>query len=138
METTKWAKWDLPEGYEFYDKDGNLIDTTEITIRKKGTKYPATFDECLEIYHDEIDYMPLEGLRDLRQLIYCRDTYWRLANWKPDWDDNTTKYCISLDECASYFESIHIHQILAFPTPEMRSAFDDHFEELIKKCGMFT
>ena len=93
------------EGYDFYDDKGNIIDTKEITMKKKQPEYPKTYEGCckvLQMPKDEsyIDIdVPLSYNKVLKafiQLLICRDAYWEIAvNWKPDWEDTSqSKYSI--------------------------------------------
>ena len=89
-----------PEGYEFKDENGNVIEAKKIVLEKKKQKYPTTYDECAEI----LGFKPIHGLalqlvvssgfsisdtqicafeRNLtirleyfRKLLICRDAYW--------------------------------------------------------------
>ena len=143
------------EGYDFYDDKGNIIDTKEITMKKKQPKYPNTYEECCEVLGiNELPYMAytwnrneevilqeyqistIEKLDRFRKLLVCRDAYWKLErDWKPDWLYDDTKYILhinSLDICKDM--SKHSNYILAFPTEEMRDAFYENFKELIEEC----
>lgn len=133
------------EGYDFYDDKGNIIDTKEITMKKKKPKYPKIYEECckvLQMPKDEsyIDIdVPLsynKVLKAFTQLLICRDAYWKLErDWKPDWLYDDTKYILhinSLDICKDM--SKHSNYILSFPTEEMRDAFYENFKELIEEC----
>ena len=132
------------EGYDFYDDKGNIIDTKEITMKKKKPQYPNTYEECLEILgYNAAHAIPMnnghkgELFMRLQRLLILRDAYWKFAgNWKPNWKDgNTTKYIIL---CFKYkIELRKAHEftyILAFPTEEMRDAFYENFKELIEEC----
>lgn len=118
-----WAKWDLPDGYEFQDKDGNIINTSVIKLVKKQFKYPKTYEECCEMldckandfftefscdgndveisdYENKIDDL----LQNFRKLRYYRDAYWKISGeqmglgkpWEPNWEENDGgyRYCI--------------------------------------------
>ena len=89
-----------PDGYEFKDENGNVIEAKKIVLEKKKPKYPTTFNECAEI----LGFKPIHGLalqlvvssgfsisdtqicafeRNLtirleyfRKLLICRDAYW--------------------------------------------------------------
>ena len=36
---------ELPEGYQFVDENGNVINATKIVLEKKK-EYPKTYEEC--------------------------------------------------------------------------------------------
>ena len=126
MEKVKdnWAKWDLPDGYEFQDKNGNIINTSVIRLVKKQPQYPKTYVECCEVLgiedelwfvYEDIDanhinpacisnyrMRRLDLYHNLEKLIICRDAYWKIAGeqmglgkpWKPDWNNISDKYCV--------------------------------------------
>ena len=133
------------EGYDFYDDKGNIIDTKEITMKKKKPKYPKIYEECckvLQMPKDEsyIDIdVPLsynKVLKAFTQLLICRDAYWKLAgDWKPYWSIYDHKFCIGTDNDKVIEECVTTgNRILAFPTKEMRDAFYENFKEEIKSC----
>ena len=136
------------EGYDFYDDKGNIIDTKEITMKKKQPKYPKTFVECAKILDcfgaAHIDGYKNELLEKLQELIICRDAYWKIAGEKmglgkplePDWSNAAKrKYCIVNTE-GNVLKWVQktTNKILAFPTEEMRDAFYENFKELIEEC----
>ena len=41
--------WECPQGYQFVDENGNVINAQKITLEKKEKIYPKTYDECCEI-----------------------------------------------------------------------------------------
>ena len=144
--------WELPEGYQFTDENGNVINATKIVLEKKP-KYPQTYEECLEIMGVKISDCYIQGYKaplfeDLQQLIICRDAYWKIAGeemglgkpWEPNFKQGEgIKYTIFLangeviwnrQECICTTGS----RILAFPTKEVRDAFYEAFKELIEEC----
>ena len=82
-----WAKWDLPDGYEFQDKDGNVINTNIIKLVKKQPKYPTTYEECCKVLGVAFVYTDIMGVTNKEydlylsfiELIRCRDAYWKIA-----------------------------------------------------------
>ena len=38
----KEMEWNLPEGYQFVDENGNIINATKIVLEKKKKEYPKT------------------------------------------------------------------------------------------------
>ena len=93
-------KWDLPVGYEFQDKEGNVINTDTIKLVKKQPQYPKTYEECCKVmdidsdnylsirhlYLDDGDELTTEYERNLLdeltylwELKICRDAYWKIA-----------------------------------------------------------
>jgi hypothetical protein len=157
-EKNDWAKWDLPEGYEFQDKEGNIINTDVIKLVKKQPHYPKTYEECCKVLgckanhfftnfsYDGFDveisdceYEIDDLLQNFRKLIYCRNAYWKIAGeqmglgkpWEPL--DAKDKYIIRRAGDA-IVKGYNISCVLEFPTAEMKDAFYEHFKELINKC----
>ena len=90
--------WELPDGYQFIDENGNVINATKIVLEKKKPKYPTTYEECCKVmgvnhtnildiyehcdYKTEITYYEdslLEKIEALYRLRICRDAYWKIA-----------------------------------------------------------
>ena len=116
-------------------------------------QYPKTYAECCEVLkipNDEcyIDIdVPLDynkSLSALTELLICRDAYWKIAGdeyqlgkpWEPDWlNVEQDKYVLFTHDnaiCSNRY--VLGHNILAFPTKEMRDAFYENFKELIENC----
>ena len=129
------------EGYDFYDDKGNIIDTKEITMKKKKPEYPKTYEECCNVLgHVTID--EVRGYKDLlldnlQMLLICRDAYWKIAGkWTPDWLYDDAKYVLMFNSCEICKDAVkHTSYVLAFPTEEMRDAFYENFKELIEACN---
>ena len=110
-------EWKLPDGFEFRDENGNVIEAKKIVLEKKKPKYPQSFEECCEVlsmpsyyklrystyehgYHEYTTSKDLGVLQSeldtLGKLLICRDAYWLTAGremglegkWKPDWSSN--------------------------------------------------
>ena len=151
----------LPEGYQFVDENGNIINTTKIVLDKKKKEYPKTYEECCGIIgfcsdtlkwnnpfcinRDTYPYIKhLDNLiESFIKLKVCRDVYWKIAGeemglrkpWKPDWNDGKLKWCMFYsDNCIEFDQYKSKHHTLAFPTPEMLDAFYENFKELIVQC----
>ena len=141
--------WDLPEGYQFTDENGNVINATKIVLEKKQKEYPKTYEECCKVmrcdpwFEMNTCYHGNE-LSHLYRLLICRDAYWKIAGeemglgkpWKPELDNNEKIFYIHNVSGKIYVcEGVEIeNQILAFPTEEMRDAFYENFKELIEQC----
>ena len=72
----------------------------------------------------------------LGKLIQLRDAWY--GNWKPDWNENYTKYTIvnargGIELCMGTSNS----RVLAFPTKEMATEFLETFSDLIEEAKMF-
>ena len=141
----------LPDGYQFVDENGNVINATRIVLEKKKKGYPKTYKECCKIMGVKLSDCYIQGyksplLEDLQELLICRDAYWKLYGeenglgkpWKPDWKDCTKpKYTIHLHCDGHIFWQDVSHteyRWLSFPTPEMRDAFKENFKEEIEIC----
>ena len=141
-------EWVLPEGFQFKDENGNVINAQKIVLEKKDNDYPKTYEECVEILGRSADVTygyKKYVLHTLQMLLVCRDAYWQIAGqemglegmWEPDYDySSPPKYIISC-----YFGDIikekycgQYNRLLSFPTEEMRDAFFDNFKEEIDKC----
>ena len=146
----------LPDGYQFVDENGNVINATKIVLEKKKKEYPKTYEECrdyIESCHVEPFCADLVAtgyksklIESFARLLVCRDAYWQIAGremglgkpWEPDWNTSEPKYVIS---CTSngiekQWETTYC-KVLAFPTAEMRDAFYENFKELIEICKEF-
>ena len=138
-----------PDGYEFYDENGNLIGN-KVMMRPKKPKYPTTYEECIASM--QLHDLLVEGrcgyewrlVSNLQKLLLCRDAYWKIAGeeiglskpWEPDWRNETKpKYTIVINEnkLVKHYALTHNH-ILAFPTEEMRDVFYENFKDLIEQC----
>ena len=153
--------WHCPEGYQFVDENGNVINTQKIVLEKKGNRYPKTYKQCCQVLGIEVrDFDVLYNMLDtseknycnnldrllntFRKLLICRDAYWKIAGeerglekpWKPDLnDEDEIKWVIfNLQNKIKLATRDVVNAILAFPTEEMRDAFYKNFEELIENC----
>ena len=147
-----------PDGYEFQDENGNVINAQKIVLEKKKPRYPKSYEECAEMmgivwrwhmalgsegkgdvksYERHLDYK----IARLKQLRICRDAYWKLAgDWKPDYDSGVDKFgIVCYDGLIVKTNSVqhwerHCNKVLDFPTAEMRDAFLENFKQLIEEC----
>ena len=147
--------WELPDGYQFVDENGNVINAKKIALEKKKTEYPKTYEECREIIKLGKEHT-LEGeiirinnykitlLESFQKLFICRDAYWKVYGeenglekpWEPDWREK--RYIIYQNQddiiggyrAAGYVE----HHIFEFPTKEMRDQFKNNFNKELKIC----
>ena len=137
----------LPDGYVFKDENGNVINTTKISLEKKKIEHPKTYEECCEVLGiDCIDAAFMTGnlykvnlIRCVQKLRICRDAYWKLAGeemglnkpWEPDYNDlNNTMYGL-YDELK--YSIINPSQFV-FPSKEMRDEFAKNFKKDIDSC----
>ena len=139
----------LPEGYQFVDENGNVINATKIILEKKKKEYPKTYEECRKVlgYDDRETYCVCHTganerlFESLYRLKVCRDAYWKIAGeemglgkpWKPG--DNIVFGIIRQHgKIQKYNDFIGGSTILEFPTEEMRDAFYENFKEIIESC----
>ena len=148
-------KLTIPEGWEF-DK----LENGEIILKTKEPVLPATLNDCcLELEEMEAlledggieprlytgDYRPVNGILipegmgkpmlALCQLLICRNAWWKVLDWKPDWEDDECTY--SIDYYRGKIlksKSTGINHILAFPTEETRDKFLETFKDLIEEA----
>ena len=131
-----------PDGYEFRDENGNVIEAKKIVLEKKKPKYPKSYEECCVILGIIGNNPPWHGPRSVQlkifqKLLICRDAYWKLAgDWMPDWlDDDTIKWCICHNKRFHSRGGLgYTPYPFAFPTEEMRDAFYENFKDLIEAC----
>ena len=148
--------WECPQGYQFVDENGNVINAQKIALEKKKKEYPKTYEECCKVLdwnHRDYDRVGYESelLCKFQVLLLCRDAYWKIAGdemglgnpWKPDWENSEEKRYsivniegdINLPETALTKWILKVtNKILVFPTMEMRDAFYENFKELIEYC----
>ena len=120
-------------------------------IIKKQPRYPKTYKECCKVFCCK-PIVGFAGLDDNEENLYgnfialkrCRDAYWNIAgeqmglgkSWEPDWlnfeQDKYVLYTHNNAICSNRY--VLGHNILAFPTEEMRDAFYENFKELIENC----
>ena len=145
---------DIPKGYEFVGLDD---DNHQVVFEKISCQYPKTYDECCEISKVQYEEVYLEPSdiatkyeRDLerlllrfRELIICRDTYWKIAGeqmglgkpWEPKWEIDNIKYSIIVvDNEIRIGDNEEIQRLLVLPNEEMRDAFLNNFKVLIESC----
>ena len=117
-------------------------------------KYPTTYAECCKVLKNElndnkeVEYFEYKYdlLDKFKQLLICRDAYWKIAGeqmgldkpWKHNYlkDANTIRYAIynTGDEIVKLDGKLYRNYILCFPTEEMRDAFYENFKDMIENC----
>ena len=140
--------WECPQGYQFVDENGNVINATKIVLEKKGKEYPKTYEECYEVL-DIIENRSIwHGYRSVQlkifqKLLICRDAYWKIAGeemglgkpWEPQ---GANTFSIFYDRLTGEIEKqdgyCGANSTLEFSTAEMRDAFYENFKELINEC----
>lgn len=159
-EGNETSEWNLPEGYQFVDENGNVINATKIVLEKKKKEYPKRYEECCYVLRFENTEMVFEDdYRDINppkeqwkrlglmnqfyQLLICRDAYWKIAGeemglgkpWESVYKSLEDNHYFTICTFNSKIEcsaTAHRNTILAFPTEEIRDAFYENFKELIE------
>ena len=140
--------WECPQGYQFVDENGNVINAQKIALEKKKKEYPKTYEECckaLNWNHRDYDRVGYESelLCKFQVLLLCRDAYWKIAGeemglgkpWEYDCNsEDFTPAIIYRSGCIQKVEIQYRNAILTFPTIEMRDAFYENFKDLIEIC----
>ena len=139
----------LPEGYQFVDENGNIINATKIVLEKKKKCYPKTYEECCKVMNYCCNPVATktthkeELIRRFQFLLLYRDAYWKIAGeemglgkpWEPDYTEKTVKYCLRTNYCRIVqTRTSHDNHPFSFPTEEMRDAFYENFKEDIEIC----
>ena len=127
----------LPDNWEVKEVIGNKIIIGEAD--KNGL--PKTWNECVNRFGEYITITTnppkesTDAIRALCQLLICRNAWWKVLNWKPDWKDEDVKYCITNALNRVRTTSNHENnRILAFPTEEIRDQFLSTFRDLIEEA----
>ena len=136
----------LPEGYQFTDENGNVINATKIVLEKKKMEYPKTFEECVHVLEGE-NRMSLEQMNTFRKLIDARNAYWKIYGeenglgkpWEPDYTKERYIIYKWVDEIFKGYKAGGFGErfILEFPTAEMRDVFKENFDPDIEICKEF-
>ena len=127
------------------DYDIEVIDGKTYAVRKKP-KYPKTYKECLIITSYDKEERILYLLEKFKQLLICRNVYWKIAGeemgldgpWKPDYKNPDIDLYVIINtynrvEKEKYGYGFP-HCVLTFPTEEMRDAFYENFKKEIEEC----
>lgn len=131
----------LPEGYQFVDREGNIIDTSVIMVTKKEVEYPKDYDGCCNVLDDD-EKMSLWMMNELRKLVNARNAYWKIygeanglgGSWKPDWEAGCYVIFTKGDGTIEMDLQFGINAILAFPTKELCDMFYERFISEIEQC----
>ena len=142
-----------PEGYQFVDENGNVINAQKIVLERKKKEYPKTYEECCKVLGvSEFEYNHTgtkvwyrhKLMATLDKLMLCRDAYWKLYGeemglgkpWEPEYVNMGEKVYSIIRSCGVIkknpicdFSKCYIFE---FPTKEMRDAFYENFKELIE------
>ena len=152
----KTIKITPPEGYEV-DKEKSTF--SEIVFKKLEPNLPMSWEELgiIKGYYissnSNIDNVSMTNAVDINrnvfpskeeakamvamaQLCQLRDR-WN-GGWKPDWKDNTVKYCIISFKNILYKEFYcNINHSIVFKTKELRDKFMETFKDLLEEAKPF-
>ena len=135
----------VPNNQEIIIENGRYI------LRDKKPQYPKNLDECYSVLRipDEERYVEIDNpvfrnksISSFIELLICRNVYRKIAGeqmglgkpWEPDWNNlSTTHEFIKINKGCFTYSS----RALVFPTKEIRDAFYENFEDLIKQCKEF-
>ena len=141
--------WELPDGYQFVDEDGNVINATKIALEKKKPEYPKTYEECVKILGlgvlNELKYdshniiYRIDLIVSLHKLLICRNAYWKVSGgeYAFDYDLDEVLYYIYTDEYGDIVKSDDMkgrNCMLCFPTEEAQEAFYENFRTELEIC----
>lgn len=146
-EVTKEIK--IPDGYEF-----SGIENGKVVLKRKKPDFselPRTFHECeaeigaVDLSESKSLFYTTKGkekaVSSLLKLIVCRDAWWKILNWKPNWGCNNNNYKFFIGsydgEITNDMTSVHVNRILAFPTVEVRDKFFEVFKDYIEEAKEF-
>ena len=149
-EMKDWNKFQIPEkplANKWDEHSPRDVADRLIRFTTPKKKYPKTYEECLVVTSYDKEERILYLLEKFKQLLICRDAYWKVAGeemglgrpWEPDWTDlDQLKYCIWVDvgEFVT-MTNVRGQHVLAFPTEEIRDAFKENFDPDIEICKEF-
>lgn len=134
---------DIPDGYEF-----TKVENRKIILTKMMPVLPESWAECY--IPSSVQYMddlgagpetavPKEIARAVvafNKLLVCRNRWWKLLGWSPNWEDGEEKkFCIYVErgevQAGIFYTMGHL---LAFPTLETRDHFLRTFRTLINEA----
>lgn len=112
-------KYQNKKGF-FYDADSMRIDIINNPVM---TAEQLTENEAVSI-------------KIFSRLLKLRRDW--IGDWKPNWNNSESKYCIAVCETHIKVNSFcAIQQTFSFPTREMAEEFLKCFENLFKQCKIF-
>lgn len=134
---------DIPDGYEF-----TKVENGKIILTKMMPVLPGSWAECyipsFVQYMDDLGVgpeaaVPKEIARAVvafNKLLVCRNRWWGLLGWSPNWEDGEEKkFCIYVErgevQAGIFYTMGHL---LAFPTLETRDHFLKTFRTLINEA----
>lgn len=112
------------ENCEYIDTDCNIdIISGRMDVHKNVS---SKYKDCLPIGIGK-------AILALDQLLVCREVY--RQGWKPDWTDDTYKYCIYYEENEITIRcNKRVSIMLSFETKEITKKFLENFRDLIEEA----
>lgn len=90
-------------------------------------------ENLLSMYKDCLPSGMGKAILALDQLLVCREVY--RQGWKPNWTDNTYKYCIYYEENEITIRcNKRVSIMLSFKTKEIAKEFLENFRDLIEEA----
>ena len=141
--------WELPDGYQFVDENGNVINATKIALEKKKTEYPKTYAKCCGVLGLDDTIANEQGYKAMlivrfHELLIVRDAYWKVYGeenglekpWEPDWREGRYIIYRNQDDIIGGYRAAGCveHHIFEFPTKEMRDQFKNNFNKELEIC----
>ena len=128
-----------------------VVEDGKTFVVRKQQIYPTTYEQCCDIVgafkyaktnvmitdggDHPYDIQILDKFNTYRKLLICRDAYWKISNYKPNWNDNSIKYYIQYSGTDLIKDVVEYgNKVLVFPTEEIRDEFYDNFKDLIEEC----
>ena len=134
---------DIPDGYEFAK-----VENGKIILTKMAPVLPESWAECfipssvgfidgLEAGAESaVPKKMVKAVLAFNKLLVCRNRWWELLEWSPNWEDGEEKkFCIYMERgevLAGIFYTMG--HLLAFPTLETRDHFLKTFRTLINEA----
>lgn len=142
----------IPDGYEI-DREKSTFE--RIVLKKIEQKFPTSISEIKRPYfissgggiiinsigsghQNTATRERSEKIIKFIQLLELRDAWWKVLDWKPNWSDTNSKYCIRFEYDKVIIATYNsFNKILAFPNYEIAKKFSDTFNDLIEECKEF-
>ena len=134
---------DIPDGYKF-----TKVENGKIILTKMTPVLPELWAECfipssvgfidgLEAGAESaVPKKMVKAVLALNKLLVCRNRWWELLEWSPNWEDGEEKkFCIYIESGqvqVGIFDTMG--HLLAFPTLETRDHFLRAFRTLINEA----
>lgn len=148
----------LPEGWKI-DK----IENNKIILKESKEQFPKTWEicfnklenkeyinnissinyirddavgTCTSVYKNALPYNYGKKVLALEQLLVCRNAWWKVLNYTPDWADTSEKYCIIRTGLYGFELYVYsaVMRTFAFPSKEVAEDFLAKFRDLFEQA----